>query len=92
MYVAHTDNKPKLEKHEQLLGVKLINKGQSYNGISCSNENEYTLFICSIRDKYNYNSTYNNHHQVVKTEIRLIIFAAKDGEALNRQKKKKPGS
>ena len=40
MYVAHTDNKPKLEKHKQLLGVKLINKGQSYNGISCSNENE----------------------------------------------------
>ena len=25
---------------------------------------------------------------MVKTEIRLIIFAAKDGEALNRQKKK----
>ena len=27
------------------------------------------------------------HHQVVKTEIRLIIFAAKDGEALYRQNK-----
>ena len=74
MYVAHIDNKPKLEKHKQVLGVKLINKG-------------YALLICSIRDKYNYNSTYNNHDQVVRTEIRLIIFAAKDGEALYRQQK-----
>ena len=47
----------------------------------------YALLICSIRDKYNYNSTYNNHDQVVRTEIRLIIFAAKDGGALYRQQK-----
>ena len=29
MYIAHIDNKPKVEKHKELLGVKLINKGQS---------------------------------------------------------------
>ena len=32
--------------------------------------------------------TINGHHQMVKTEIRLIIFfAAKDGEALYSQQK-----
>ena len=31
---------------------------------------------------------YHGHHQMVNTEIRLIIFfAAKDGEALHSQKK-----
>ena len=35
----------------------------------------------------------HGHHQMVNTEIRLIIFfAAKDGEALNNQKKNKTGS
>ena len=37
--------------------------------------------------------TIQGHHQMVNTEIRLIIFyAAKDGEALYRQQKKRPGA
>ena len=33
------------------------------------------------------------HHQMANTEIRLIIFfAAKDGEALYSQQKKRPGT
>ena len=33
-------------------------------------------------------SSTHGHHQIVSTEIRLIIFfAAKDGEALHRQQK-----
>ena len=31
----------------------------------------------------------HGHHQMVNTEIRLIFFAAKDGEALYSQEKKK---
>ena len=35
-----------------------------------------------------YNGIYNQHHQMLDTEIRLIIFfAAKDGEALYSQQK-----
>ena len=35
----------------------------------------------------------HGHHQMVNTEIRLIIFfAAKDGEALYSQQKKRPGA
>ena len=35
-----------------------------------------------------YNGIYNRHHQMLDTEIRLIIFfAAKDGEALYSQQK-----
>ena len=37
--------------------------------------------------------TTHGHHQMVNTEIRLIIFfAAKDGEALYSQKKIRPGA
>ena len=35
----------------------------------------------------------HGHHQMVNTEIRLIIFfAVKDGEALYHQKKMRPGA
>ena len=35
----------------------------------------------------------HGHHQIVNTEIRLIIFyAVKDGEALYSQQKKRPGA
>ena len=35
-----------------------------------------------------YNGIYNQHHQMLDTEIRLIIFfAAKDGEPLYSQQK-----
>ena len=35
-----------------------------------------------------YNGIYNRHHQMLDTEIRLIIFfAAKDGEPLYSQQK-----
>ena len=35
----------------------------------------------------------HGYHQMVKTEIRLIIFfAAKDGEALYSQQKQRPGA
>ena len=37
--------------------------------------------------------TTHGHHQMVNTEIRLIVFfAAKDGEALYSQKKTRPGA
>ena len=42
-------------------------------------------------NKIRYDSTHGHHH-MVNTEIRLIIFfAAKDGEALYSQQKKRPG-
>ena len=37
--------------------------------------------------------TTHGHHQMVNTEIRLIIFfVAKDGEALHSQQKTRPGA
>ena len=37
--------------------------------------------------------TTHGHHQIINTEIRLIIlFAAKDGEALYSQEKTRPGA
>ena len=51
---------------------------------------ENTLVIGhTLSQKTRYDSTHG-HHQMVNTEIRLIIFfAAKDGEALYSQQKKK---
>ena len=49
---------------------------------------EQTLSFSNTRE----DSTHG-HHQMVNTEIRLIIFfAAKDGEALYSQQKKRPGA
>ena len=54
---------------------------------------ENTLVIGhTLSQKTRYDSTHG-HHQMVNTEIRLIIFfAANDGEALYSQQKKKTGS
>ena len=49
-----------------------------------------TIFQQYKRKLYTRNSTHG-HHQMVNTEIRLIIFfAAKDGEALYSQQKQDP--
>ena len=59
---------------------------QSIDSVSSVQENALVIanpFSNNTRD----NSTYG-HHQMVNTEIRLIIFfAAKDGEALHSQQK-----
>ena len=48
---------------------------------------ENTLFIANTLFQQHHMSTYG-HHQMVNTEIRLIIFfVAKDGEALYSQQK-----
>ena len=54
---------------------------------------ENTLVIGhTLSQKTRYDSTHG-HHQMVNTEIRLIIlFAAKDGEALYSQQKKRLGA
>ena len=46
------------------------------------------VFIANTLFQHTRNDSTHGHHQMVDTEIRLIIFfAAKDGEALYSQKK-----
>ena len=53
---------------------------------------ENALVIATSSNNAREDSTHR-HHQMVNTEIRLIIFfAAKDGEALYRQQKTRPGA
>ena len=54
---------------------------------------ENALVIANTLFQQHKRRLYNGHHQMVNTEIRLIIFfAAKDGEALYSQKKTRPGA
>ena len=49
---------------------------------------ENTLVIANILFQQHRNDSTHGHHQMVNTEIRLIIsFVAKDGEALYSQQK-----
>ena len=49
---------------------------------------ENVLVIANTLFQQHKKRLYNGHHEMVKTEIRLIIFfAAKDGEALYSQQK-----
>ena len=49
-----------------------------------------TLVIANTRFQKHKRRLYTRHHQMVKPQIRLIIFfAAEDGKALYSQKKKK---
>ena len=51
---------------------------------------ENALVIANILFRNTREHSTHGHHQMVNTEIRLIIFyAAKDGEALYSQQKKK---
>ena len=54
--------------------------------IDCCQEN--TLVIANTLSNNPRDDSTHGHHQMLNTEIRLIIFfAAKDGEALNSQQK-----
>ena len=49
---------------------------------------ENTLVIANTLFQHTVDDSINRHHQMVNTEIRLIVFfAAKDGEALYSQQK-----
>ena len=48
---------------------------------------------CAVSSSNTREESTHGHHQLANTEIRLVIFfAAKDGEALYSQQKKRPGT